>query len=395
MIKVKPTSVAQEAALARARQLTDFKWTPVRDVPTFHRVEGQKVLKAGEEVTGFPYSSTEKEDKFFTENVSIETFLSAIPNPHSKLYQPGHGAFNTCNYGIVCNGLVRYAFGIPYRVSTKRWMTIPEMRLIKKHGEYTVEEIKLLDVLYVYGVMNRSHVALVTGITKDEQGKVIEIEVSEAIRTSCARRSFSPEEFYEKFKASSLVRYDKLEEVPLLDEQTDKLLWESGIDKVTPSIAVDNGNKSNYLVGEEVIISTFLDQPDEVEIYKNGELIESIKIAGNSTFPRLFDRGYYVAKLKGKGESVEFCVNKAEVSYQVDGDVITVRANPCDEESKIAYFDFREEGIGVASLSKYEELTAEEIKSGVFSRKIPCDGKNFKVYYKNKYGIWTHKMTKI
>ena len=143
MIKVKPTSVAQEAALARARQLTDFKWTPVRDVPTFHLVEGQKVLKAGEEVTGFPYSSTEREDKFFTENVSIETFLSAIPNPHSKLYQPGHGAFNACNYGIVCNGLARYEFGIPYRVSTKRWMTIPEMRLIKKHGEYTVEELKL------------------------------------------------------------------------------------------------------------------------------------------------------------------------------------------------------------------------------------------------------------
>ena len=224
---------------------------------------------------------------------------------------------------------------------------------------------------------------------------MIEVVFSEAIRTSCARRSFSPEVFYEKYKPFSLVRYEKLEEVPLLDKQTDKLLWESGIDKVTPSISVDNGNKSNYLFGEEVVISTFLDQPDEVEIYKNGELIESLKIAGVSTFPRQFDRGYYVAKLKKKGDSVEFCVNKAEVSYQVDGDVITVIADPCDDESKMVYFDFREEGNGVAALSKYEELTAEEIKSGVFSRKIPCDGKNFKVYYKNKYGIWTHKMTKI
>jgi hypothetical protein len=395
MTQAKPTTPAQEAALARARQLTDFKWTPIRDVPTFNRSEGQTVLKAGEEVTGFPYSSTERTDKFFTENVSIETFLSTIPNPHSKLYQPGHGKFNACNYGIVCNGLVRYAFGIPYRVSTKRWMTIPGMKLIKKHGEYSVEEIKLLDVLYAFGVMNRNHVALITGITKDEQGKVAEIEVSEAIRPTCARRSFSPEKFYEKYKPFSLVRYEKLEEVPLLDAQTDKLVWESGIEKATPRITVDNGNKSNYLVGEEVIISVFSDQPDEIEIHKNGKLIEILKTASVTAFPRIFDRGYYIVKLKGKGDIVEFCVNKAEVRYQASGDVITVSADPCDEESKIAYFDFREEGDEVASLSGYEKLTDDEIKSGCFSRKIPFDGKNFKVYYKNKYGIWTHKMTKI
>ncbi len=397
MTKVKPTSLAQEAALARSRQLTDFKWTPIRDVPTFLGNKGQTVLKACEEVTGFPYSSTEKEDKFFTENVSIETFLSAIPNPYSKLYQPGHGAFNACNYGIVCNGLVRYAFGIPYRVTTKCWMSIPGMRLVKERGEYTLEEVKLLDVLYVFGVANRNHVALITGITKNKEGKVIEVEVSEAIRPSCVRRSFTPEAFYKKYRIYSLVRYDKLDEVPHLDAQIDRLLWESGIERATPGIAVDNGNKSNYLVGEEVVISVFSNQPDEVEIYRNGELIESIKTASTSTFPRILDRGYYIAKLKASGEYVEFCVNQAEVSYQVNDDIITVSADPCDAESEIVYFDFREEENAsvVAALSKYEELTAEEIKSGTFSRKIPFDGKNFKVYYKNKYGVWTHKMTKI
>jgi hypothetical protein len=167
------------------------------------------------------------------------------------------------------------------------------------------------------------------------------------------------------------------------------------MEKATPRIAVDNGNKSNYLVGEEVIISVFSDQSDEIEIYKNGELIESLKVASVTAFPRIFVRGYYIAKLKERGDSVEFCVNKAEVRYQASGDVITVSADPCDEESKIAYFDFREEGDEVASLSRYEKLTDDEIKSGCFSRKIPFDGKNFKVYYKNKYGIWTHKMTKI
>lgn len=397
MVIVKPVNKAQESALARARQLTDFRWTPIRDVPTYLKKEGQTVLKAGEQVTGFPYSSTEKTDKFFMENVSIETFLSAIPNPYSKLYQPGLGAFNACNYGIVCNGLARYAFGIPYRVSTKRWMTIPGMKLIKEREKYTLEEVKLLDVLYVFGVANRSHVALITGITKDEQGKVIDVEVSEAIRPSCVRRIFTPEEFYEKYKVYSLVRYENLDNVPQLDEQIDETLWKSGIEKVMPLITVDNGNKSNYLVGEEVIISVFSNQSSEVEIYKNGELIEIVKTANATNISRFFDRGYYIAKLKESGDSVEFCVNQAEVCYQVNGDVINIRANPCDTESKIHYFDFREDGkdSDVAALSKYEELNAEEIKSGVFSRKIPFDGKNFKVYYKNKYGIWTHRMTKI
>ena len=74
-----PDTRAKKAIIARSRQLTDFKWTPIRDVPTYLRNVGNTVLPAGIEVTGFPYSSTELTDKFFTENVSFESFLSAIP----------------------------------------------------------------------------------------------------------------------------------------------------------------------------------------------------------------------------------------------------------------------------------------------------------------------------
>ena len=49
-------------------------------------------------------------------------------------------------------------------------------------------------------------------------------------------------------------------------------------------------------------------------------------------------------------------------------------------------------GDGWASLAKYEDLTPEEINSGIFTRKIPDNGKNFKVYFKNRYGVWVHKM---
>ena len=44
---------------------------------------------------------------------------------------------------------------------------------------------------------------------------------------------------------------------------------------------------------------------------------------------------------------------------------------------------------------KVEELSEEEKRSGVITRKIPDEGKNFKVYFENKYGIWTHRMIGI
>ena len=389
-----PDTRAKKAIIARSRQLTDFKWTPIRDVPTYLRNVGNTVLPAGVEVTGFPYSSTELTDKFFAENVSFESFLSAIPNPDSKLYAPGHGAFNCCNFGIVCNGLARYAFGIARRVSTKCWATIPGMRCVAKKQEYTVDDIELCDVLYAFGE-GRNHVALITDILRDENENIALMEVSEAIRPSCARRQFTPEEFYEKYKLFALWRYDLIDSVPDLDEDIDKMLRESGIEKKTPKISVDNGDKSNYLVGEDVLISVFSDEDDVVEISRGGQLIEEIKVGARAVLPRRLGRGYYVARLKNANESVEFCVNKAKIGFSVENRELSVSADPCDPQSEIVYMDFRIDGVGCASLAKYEELTDEEKQSGTFTRPIPSDGKNFKVYFRNKYGVWVHPMTKI
>ena len=91
-------------------------------------------------------------------------------------------------------------------------------------------------------------------------------------------------------------------------------------------------------------------------------------------------------------------MNSATVRHERQGDTVTVYADPNDEKSALWYMDFRidgGEGATCASLDKYEVLTEEEIRSGVITRKIPADGKNFKVYYKNPYGIWTHRKTAL
>ena len=85
LIRTLPDTSAKAAVIARSKQLTDFKWTPLRDVPTYLRNVGNTVLPAGVEVTGFPYSSTELTDKFLCENVSFESFLTAVSNPDSLI----------------------------------------------------------------------------------------------------------------------------------------------------------------------------------------------------------------------------------------------------------------------------------------------------------------------
>ena len=397
LISTKPKNAAEAAVLARARQLTDFKWTPVRDVPTFLSLDkGNGVLPAGVEVTGFPYSSTERIDKFFCENVSFETFLTAIPNPDSKLYQPGRATLGACNFGVVCNGLVRYALGIRERVNTQNWGSLPGMRQVKAKGEYTVDEMQLCDVLHAYGE-GRNHVSLITDIVRNEDGKIEFVEVSEAVRPTCKRKSYTPEEYYEKFKLFSLWRYDLLDSAPLLDEKLDTFLFESGLEKISPNIAVDNGNKSNYRLGEEIIISVFGEGENTIVLTHNGAVLEEIKVYGNAKISRTLERGYYTATLKNNGKSVEFAVTIPEISYECDGNNLTVHMDPMDEKSRILHMELRKKinKNGFGALAKALPLTEEERKSKSATRTLTEDTENFKVYFENPYGVWTHTMIYI
>ena len=91
-----------------------------------------------------------------------------------------------------------------------------------------------------------------------------------------------------------------------------------------------------------------------------------------------------------------------EISHSVKDGYLTVTANACDPDSKILYTDFREAGrttnnynASCAPMAQIEELTEEEKAAGTWTRKIPEEGVHFKVYFENKYGVWTHTMIKI
>ncbi len=387
----------------------------MRDIPVYTKETGKTKLSAGEEKQGMLYSSTEPTDKFITENISFETFLSIIANPDSALYNKDINGHNNswAYFGIVCNGFVRYALNIRRRYSTKRWPIIPGMRKIADEASYKAEQIELCDVLHAFG-NGKNHVALITDILRDETGEIRQIEVSEAIRPTCVRVQHDVKDFYEKYKLFALWRYDFVDSVPMPDEKQDECL-KRGVPDL-PVIAGDYGNKTNYRTYEDVVISVFDEGDNEIEICRGDEVIEKITISGRGNISRKLDRGYYTVKHINTGKSVEFCVTMPQISHSVENGRLTVKVDSCDPESKILYMEFRErsrselaktsgkdgENIAVAfysntcaSLSKVEELTDEEKKTGMITKDIPEDAGNFKIYFENKYGIWTHTMIRI
>ncbi len=395
LIPDEPESDYYKWAIARARQLTEFRFTPLKDIPT-HSSAGKGVFKAGEEYKGFPYSSAERNDKFLCENVSFETFLSALANPDSVLYTKDiyNGNNGSTYYGIVCNSFVRYCLGIRQRCNTKNWLDIPGMSVVAQKGEYTVDELELCDVLHAYGE-GPNHVAIVTGIFRDKSGKVREVEVCDAVKTNCRRKTYTESEFYTKWEKYKLCRYENIESIPPFDEQQNDILYNSGIEKTTPVIAVDYGNKSNYFYGETTVISSFADGENTIQIFRAGELIEEISVNGYEKIERVLEKGYYTVRLKGTEYFTEFCVVKPEITHTVANGVITLNVSSGDSESKILFMEYRGKGQVFSGLVEMIPLTEEECESGVIVRTLTEGAYTYKVSFENKYGIWTHTIIQI
>ena len=401
LISTKPDTKGKEAALFRARQITDCRWTPICNLPSYHSMTGRILLPAGVERIGLLYSGAEPVDKFFFENVSFETFITALANPDSVLYNKDLNGHNNswAYYGMVCNGMARYALNIRRRFSTKRWTSVPGMTKIAGPGEYTPGDLQVCDVLHAHCAAV-SHVAMITDLLRDEDGVIRKIEVSEMVRPVGKRAQYDVDVYFEKYKHYSIMRYDYIEDVPMPDPREAEFLAK-GVQ--TPLVvAVDHGNKSNYYLGEDVVISTFPEGENVLEIRRGEELVETITIAGRGKVTRHFERGYYTVTHKQSGEVAEFAVVTPEIRHSVKDGSLTVHADPCDPDSKILYTDFREAGrtanhysASCAPLAQLEELTEEEKADGTWTRKIPEDGVHFKVYFENKYGIWTHTMIKF
>ena len=185
-------------AIARARQQCTVAWSPKREcivnddgswgylIPS--RAGRAQVLPPV--YNGVPYSSTRVLDKLVGLDISFSTFVSATENPASIVYtrdlsDESDAAYHPritnayFTYGTVCSSLACYAMDLPLHYSTREWESAPELYEVAKES---IDDIALADTLVTY---NRSvghtggHVAVITSIARDSEGRVQRVEITE------------------------------------------------------------------------------------------------------------------------------------------------------------------------------------------------------------------------
>lgn len=211
--KDKPTTLGQVACLARAAQMRDIKFTPLKNLISD---DESHVMSANNEYEGIWYSSTRgTEWGFIGFAVSMYSLLTALHNPKSIIYTRAYsdyflndasmnGAGNV--YGTNCSSYVSYALGLPYLTVTN-WLPKLEC-FVNENGVHDTgyggvcwdaetesvdidalqTELKLCDVLNSSGSFKASsytgttvgHAVFVTGIRRDRDGRVQEVDISES-----------------------------------------------------------------------------------------------------------------------------------------------------------------------------------------------------------------------
>ncbi len=338
-----PGNKGVENALKRARQMTEFCWTPVRPLPAVicydemdgvNQTYGQK-LRPWFPQKGLVYSSVQETQKFIGFNVSFEGFVTALSDPDSVLYRQnvyGHGRQNANSwYGVVCSCFVSYVFDLKERWICKSWPHQPNVSYL---GQPDVNSLQLLDIV----LNEKVHIALITGLARDEAGNVREIEVSESTLPVCRTTRFTPEEFcgywygraFEIYRKSDTkgIRYTPS---PFVRIEADP---ERGIEAdpelppyiVNRDILPDQGSGTNYREDQEIVLDLLQENWDGAEVTNDtGETAYFAAKDHKVTVPvgDPFHRpGFYRACAVQK----EGCRRSASTAYAVTG----LRIQPAD-----------------------------------------------------------------
>ena len=194
-----PSSAGVANALKRAKQLVEFRWTAVNPFPAGQHIQTSEAttgrvdlfLRPWRPRNGITYSSVRKAEKYVGLNVSLETYATAIANPRSVIYtRPQHGlGLSMWNYyGVVCSVFATYVLDLPLRRTCPIWTNFQDSDPVDSGA---LENLQLCDIL----LNPTRHVAIITGIERDAEGKVHYITVSEATSPFCISTRFSVQEF--------------------------------------------------------------------------------------------------------------------------------------------------------------------------------------------------------
>lgn len=400
-----PKSKGVANVLKRAHQLIDITFTPVEYMPynssTYtaeHEVSRYNgYYKPWYEKKGMVYSSCRLVEKYVGQNVSIETFMTAVRNPRSVVYTRnlfGTGGKNTGNwYGSVCSAFVGYALQMPYRMSCREW---PEIDGVTELKYDSYDEFRLCDIVLDI----TKHIAMITDLVRDENGHVVGIEVSECTTPAVRSLWYTPEAFTHAWMEHGYViyRYDKLDSITYTPSPFVPLFGdpELPLPPLSTALMPNMGNKANYirLREEEKAELDILEEGwDCVEVTEPDGIVKRYPIEDATVYPSMEKCGIHTACcVRGDEKSVpvSFCITGLQVEtdkaeYAVGEEIRIKWSNPLPDE--VFVFIVNREDNYVRNKGYFTE--AEKDACSAVLKGVQVPGKHWvTVVAKGEYGCY-------
>lgn len=400
-----PKSVGVENSLKRARQMLDIRWIPVAPFPSgvsSSVLPGEVPCRhdfryvPGHMLTGMAYSSVRRNEKYVGYNVSIETFMTALYNPKSVLYtRSHHGDEEIKNmlsyYGIVCSCFGSYVCGFPYRTAGARIIDDPDVSEIETDP---LENLELCDLVIKRG----AHVAVITDIQRDANGKVHFITVSESVLPLCVSNLYSVEQFRKCWldRGYHIYRYAKIHEntyepSPYVYVEGDP---ELEVPPVNTSLMSIFGDKANTRLDETVEFTVFEKDWTAVAITGPDGKVTQLPIDGDTAVFTPQKAGMYTAACVKDGatsQKVNFCVTDSTVTLNADkihsGDKLALTFRTDAPEKPQLYIINRVEACTERQRGDFSEAQIEAGKAEITVNVAPG---NYYVYTvaRNEYGFY-------
>lgn len=285
LIADEPETMGQRACLANAAQLRDIQYTLRGSMPVIGGT-----YNTGKVVTGLPYSSVRKTDRFVGFNISLYTFMTAINNPRSLLYTTtaadntaDNGNIANTYYGTNCSTYASYCHGWLYHSATN---VIPELPYIE---EVDPADMKLCDMpvasLDHGGTVG--HATLITAITRNQDGTIKTLELSESTGPVIRATTMSYESFITNYidgQGYRVYRDSRLYEASYKATSFVKVFEEEPtVSVVYSSLCTNRGDKVAIAPEEDIVLNVLIDSGYEaVKLYKDGTEIAEYTVTDGS-----------------------------------------------------------------------------------------------------------------
>ncbi len=296
----------QRKVIEYAAILENITWTPVADTmpkkgdtpkndKVYRDYYAVNYYALDKKHKGAPYSNGGYDGRMIGHDIFLKTYLAAVENPESVLYTTdlrGQAVNAAAFYGTVCSALASYSLQLGTQVISSYYGK-PYREGVELAEPQTAQGAQVGDVLW-----NRGHVAMVTGITRGDDGKTTHVRVSESVAPLVTVHNYTAEEFDSRMIQRKSILYritdhdlwrgnNRAEQHLFPDYEAD-----ANIPSINRTLLLDLGDWVVYNRGQPVKINIMDKDSKGVKklvVRHKGKVIEEVALPGSQIVERSFE----------------------------------------------------------------------------------------------------------